>query len=131
MLQQNWLDDPSDYPLQYAFSYSLRSKLDQGQGSSQSQGDQASFYSLAAVSERSYTSSPLPAGLQTMNRIVACQCVVRDSWGCAAAVSQRVSVVPQSGAGVSVNDLSAVLSTQLSAALSSSDANRAVNVTFR
>ena len=128
LLQQNWLDDPSDYPLQYAFSYSLKSKLDQGQGLSQ--GDQASFYSLAAVSERSYTSSPLPAGLQTMNRIVACQCVVRDNLGCAAAVSQRVSVVPQSGAGVSVNDLSAVLSTQLSAALSSSDANRAVNVTI-
>ena len=52
----SWIDDPSDYPLSYVFMYSL----------SEDEGD----LTLAAKSQITFTTSPLPAGLSSMNGTV-------------------------------------------------------------
>ena len=107
VLSRNWIDDPADYPLAYAFAYVL---------------DKAgeTDFTLSLFSEKSYTVTPLPAGLLSMNSTVLCKGVIRDNMGAGVTVSQAVYVMSSAAPGQDVaSALSTVLDTQLEKAFAS------------
>ena len=106
----NWIDDPTDYPLAYAFKYSLNAEDED--------------FSLAPSSEKAYTASPLPAGLDAQNNNVACKAVIADALG--AFVLIQVTVVVAAG---SKSALSGTLNSELGKAFESGNTGNAIGVT--
>ena len=111
---QNWVDDPSGYPLMYGFKYSL----------DPSQND----YNLASMSQSSSTSSSLPAGLQSNGWRVFCKAYIADSGGATATVVATVNVTSIVTQGDVATVLSGVLDSSLQSAFSGGDSDAALKM---
>ena len=107
LASSNWLDDPADYPLSFAFFYAQTTAA-------------GADFTISSFSEKSRTDSPLPAGVHSMNGTVLCKSVIRDNLGAGISVSQAVFVAPSVPLGQDpASVLSSVLDSQLEKAFAS------------
>jgi hypothetical protein len=99
MKAQNWIDDPSDYPLSYAFFYyTVSSSL------------------LAMVKNTdavSYVASVLGQGLQSRSYAVTLLVVVQDFYACASNATTIVTVNPPSNASAVMPTATAMMNQAL------------------
>ena len=109
LASRDWIDDPTDYPLIFGFFYALNTDI-------------GVDFTISTFSEKSYTNTPLPAGLLSMNAMVLCKGVIRDSMGAGITASQTAFVASSASPGQDVSAvLSSVLETQLEKAFASSN----------
>jgi hypothetical protein len=105
-----WIEDSSDYPISYAFRYTLQSSLAAYSKST------SSFLSLGLATQRSYARSELPPGFASMNRTLLCSVLVSDIFGATAEKQTTITVKPSS-----LNASAASLSQSLAEAMNLSD----------